>query len=68
MSISYAIRLFFVVLSMSAVAQSLSAQQAAPAGSCLVPAGWCWPAVPGTYGQPCTCPTPDGTIQNGTIQ
>jgi hypothetical protein len=58
------------IFSMLAVfaALQLSAQQQAPYGSCMLDDGlWCWPLVPGAFGDPCVCPTPDGD-QPGTIQ
>lgn len=68
MSITYSLRIFLISLSMTILAQNLKAQEQAPYGSCLVSPGvWCWPAIPGTFGQPCSCPTSTG-IQPGTIQ
>lgn len=43
--------------------------QDVPPGACLLDSGeWCWPIAPLTYGDPCTCPRPDGTIEAGVVQ
>ncbi|MEW9920043.1 hypothetical protein AB2B41_10535 [Marimonas sp. MJW-29] len=48
--------------------QRLAAQEAPP-GSCMLPSGeWCWPIAPLTYGDPCECPKPDGTFEQGVVQ
>ena len=57
------------LLSIIVTAQSLTAQQQTPRGSCFVPnVGWCWPSVPTGFGQPCLCPNPNGGSYNGIMR
>lgn len=49
------------------IGAAVAAQQA-PYGSCLMPNGqWCWPQIPGNFGETCICVTPNGSFY-GTIQ
>lgn len=64
--------LIFTLLFTVLIAQKLTAQQQPPYGSCMITGGnydglWCWPLVPGSFGDPCVCPSPDGD-QSGVIQ
>lgn len=72
MSISNRTILVFISFFFLFAAHQLAAQQQAPYGSCMIIGGdydgqWCWPLVPGSFGEACICPSPDGD-QNGIIQ